>query len=63
MPTKDDLKMMQALPLSLKVRMTQQRIRDWVREFGEDGLEMAISELSIMPTIIEAEGETHEHTH
>lgn len=43
MPTKDDLKMMQALPLSLKVRMTQQRIRDWVREFGEDGVYISFS--------------------
>ena len=37
--------------------------RDTVYEYYDDGLEMAISELSIMPTIIEAEGETHEHTH
>jgi len=43
MPTKDDLKMMQALPLSLKIRMTQQRIRDWVREFGEDGVYVSFS--------------------
>lgn len=37
--------------------------RDTVYEYYDDGLEMAISELSIIPTIIEAEGETHEHTH
>lgn len=43
MPTRDELKMMQALPLSLKVRMTQQRIRDWVREFGEDGVYISFS--------------------
>lgn len=37
--------------------------RDTVYEYYDDGLEMAISELSIVPTIIEAEGEEdHEHT-
>lgn len=30
--------------------------RDTVYEYYDDGLEMAISELSIIPTIIEAEG-------
>ena len=43
MPTREELKMLQALPLSLKVRMTQQRIRDWVREFGEDGVYISFS--------------------
>lgn len=31
--------------------------KDTVYEYYDDGLEMAISELSIIPTIIEAEGE------
>lgn len=34
--------------------------RDTVYEYYDDGLEMAISELSIVPTIIEAEGGAEE---
>lgn len=34
---------MQALPLSIKLRMTQQRIRDWVSEFGTDGVYVSFS--------------------
>lgn len=34
--TKEDLLIMQALPLDIKVRMTQTRIREWVRHWGED---------------------------
>lgn len=41
--TIDDLKMRQALPLDIKVRMTQQRIREWVNEFGEDGVYVSFS--------------------
>lgn len=36
MPTRDELKMLQALPLDLKVRRTQQRIREWVDYFGKE---------------------------
>ena len=32
--TKEDLKMMQSLPLSIKVRMTEERIRQWYQYFG-----------------------------
>lgn len=39
----DDLRMMQALPLDIKVRMTEQRIRQWVNEFGEDGVYISFS--------------------
>ena len=28
--TMNDLRQMQALPLSIKIRMTEQRIREWV---------------------------------
>ena len=38
-----DLQMMQALPLSVKVKMTQQRIRDWVNEYGLDGVYISFS--------------------
>ena len=41
--TKEDLKMMQALPLDLKVRLTEDRIRAWVYEFGEDGVCVSFS--------------------
>lgn len=43
MRTIDDLRQLQALPLSLKVRMTQERIRSWVREFGETGVYVSFS--------------------
>ena len=33
----DDLRYLQGMPLNLKVRMTKQRVREWVREFGEEG--------------------------
>ncbi len=41
--TQDDLRQLQALPLSLKVRLTQQRIRQWVNEFGVDGVAVSFS--------------------
>ena len=43
MRTIDDLRNLQALPLSLKKRLTQDRIRAWVREFGEDGVYISFS--------------------
>lgn len=33
----------QALPLNIKVRMTAERIRNWVNEFGEDGVYLSFS--------------------
>lgn len=41
--TFDELKQWQALPLEIKVRMSMQRIRDWVREYGEDGVYISFS--------------------
>ena len=41
--TMSELYQWQALPLKLKIRMTQQRIRDWVREFGENGVYVSFS--------------------
>lgn len=33
----EDLRYFQAMPLDLKVRMTKQRLREWIREYGEGG--------------------------
>ena len=41
--TIDDLHQMQAAPLSVKVRMTQSRIRDWVNYYGVDGVYVSFS--------------------
>ena len=41
--TIQDLYELQALPLDLKVRMTKQRIREWIRHFGEDGVYLSFS--------------------
>ena len=36
--TEDDLRVMQSLPLDIKIRMTQSRIRGWVNEYEESGV-------------------------
>lgn len=41
--TKEELKYFQSLPLDLKVRLTQDRIRAWVDAFGEDGVYVSFS--------------------
>lgn len=41
--TKDDLKQLQSMPLDTKILMTQTRIREWVREFGENGVYVSFS--------------------
>lgn len=41
--TKEELKELQALPLRLKLMMTKARIRDWVDEYGEDGVYVSFS--------------------
>ena len=38
-----ELQQMQALPLSLKIRLTQQRLREWVNAFGVDGVYVSFS--------------------
>lgn len=43
MPTREELKMLQALPLDVKIRKTQQRIREWVEHYGEDGVYVSFS--------------------
>lgn len=41
--TFEELQQWQALPLGIKIRMTEERIRDWVREYGEDGVYVSFS--------------------
>ena len=41
--TIDELRMLQALPLDLKVAMSLTRIRSWFQEYGEDGVYVAFS--------------------
>jgi 3'-phosphoadenosine 5'-phosphosulfate sulfotransferase (PAPS reductase)/FAD synthetase len=43
MPTKDDLRYFQAMPLDLKIGFTIQRFREWVREFGASGVYVSFS--------------------
>lgn len=43
MPTKEDLKQMQALPLSAKVELSKQRIREWVDYAGIDKVYVSFS--------------------
>ena len=38
-----DLKLKQSLPLSVKVNLTRERIRQWVNEYGEDGVYLSWS--------------------
>ena len=41
--TISDLYQMQSMPLSIKVRMTENRIRWWIDEYGEDGVYVSFS--------------------
>ena len=41
--TMSDLYQMQSLPLSAKINMTKLRIRQWIEEFGEDGVYVSFS--------------------
>ena len=41
--TMSDLYQMQSLPLSMKIRMTQNRIREWVDYYGTDGVYIGFS--------------------
>ena len=43
MRTNDELRVLQALPLELKVAKTKLRIREWVNEFGVEGVYVAFS--------------------
>lgn len=41
--TRQDLSVLQALPLEVKIKKTQQRIREWVNEYGLDGVYISFS--------------------
>lgn len=41
--TKEYLKELQGYPLSVKVQLTKQRIREWVHKYGEDGVYVSFS--------------------
>lgn len=43
MPTREDLKYFQKMPLNIKVAMTRQRIREWVNYYGRDGVYISFS--------------------
>lgn len=43
MPTKEELRLLQALPLDVKVMKTKQRIREFVELFGTDGVVVSFS--------------------
>lgn len=43
MRSKDDLRILQALPLDVKVWKTEQRLREFVNYFGVDGVRIAVS--------------------
>ena len=43
MPTKEELKIKQKLPLEVKIRISKLRIKEWINEFGEEGVYIAFS--------------------
>ena len=43
MPTIDELRILQALPLDIKIQKTQIRIQEFIDRFGEDGVYIAFS--------------------
>lgn len=43
MPSREELKQLQSLPLDVKIRKTQQRTREWVEHYGEDGVYVSFS--------------------
>lgn len=43
MPTNDELKLLQTLPLDIKILKTQQRIHEWIRYYDESGVLVSFS--------------------
>ena len=43
MPTKEELRTLQSLPLEIKIMKTQQRIREWVNYYGVDNVAVSFS--------------------
>lgn len=43
MPTKDDLKYFQAMPLDIKISMSNRRLWEWISYYGSDGVYVSFS--------------------
>lgn len=43
MPSKDELRYFQAMPLEIKIGLTKNRIREWVNEYGTNGVYVSFS--------------------
>lgn len=43
MGTREELKTLQALPLDIKIKKTELRIKEAINEFGKDGLYVSFS--------------------
>ena len=43
MPTREELRQLQSLPLEIKVMKTKERIREWVNYYGVDGVYVSFS--------------------
>ena len=43
MPTREELTQLQSLPLEVKIKKTEQRIKEWVDHWGEDGVYISFS--------------------
>ena len=41
--TKDDLTMFKALPLEIKIRMTEERLKGWINYYGQEGAYISFS--------------------
>ena len=41
--TMDELRILQSLPLDIKIQKTRLRIREWINEYGEDGVYVSFS--------------------
>ena len=41
--TIEDLRQKQALPLEVKILLTRERVRQWIDEYGEDGVYVSFS--------------------
>ena len=41
--TREELALYQSLPLEVKIRMTEQRIKGWINAFGTDGVYVSFS--------------------
>ena len=57
--TDEELKQWQALPLSIKELMSKERIRNWVKEYGEDGVYISFSggkDSTVLKHLVESMG-------